>query len=112
MTDKTKGPVALEAGNFEDIVVNSDRPVLVDFWAEWCGPCRMLGPVIEDLASDFGERATIAKVDIDREPELAARFGIRSIPTVVLFKGGNPQETFVGVRAKSDYASAVNAELA
>lgn len=112
MTDNTNGPVAVGSGNFDDVVLNSDRPVLVDFWAEWCGPCRMLGPVIEDLASDFGDRATIAKVDIDQEPELAARFGIRSIPTVVLFNSGNPRETFVGVRAKSDYERAVKSELA
>ncbi len=94
--------------NFETEVVNSDVPVLVDFWAPWCGPCKMIGPIIEELAGEFGDKVKIGKVNVDNNQDLAAKFGIRGIPTVMLFKGGESINSFVGVRPKEDLASALN----
>ena len=74
--------------NFEELVLKSDKPVLVDFWAAWCGPCRMLGPVIEEISSEYSDKATIGKVDIDSNQEYAAKYGVRNIPTVLLFQKG------------------------
>ncbi len=79
--------------------------VLVDFWATWCGPCRMLAPVMERLTEDFDGKAVVAKVDVDECPALAMRYGIQSIPTVILFKDGQPAETLVGLRGYEDYAA-------
>ena len=80
-------PIVLSNDNF-DLVTGGEKPVLVDFWAAWCGPCQMLGPVVEELAEDFGDSAIIAKLDVDANPELAGKFGIRSIPTLLIFKKG------------------------
>jgi thioredoxin 1 len=84
--------------NFDDVVLKSDKPVLIDFWAGWCGPCRMLAPTIDKLYDNYSDKAVIGKVDVDEENELAARFGVRSIPTVVLMKNGKIVEQVVGVR--------------
>ena len=92
--------------NFEEII-RSDKPTLIDFWAPWCGPCRALGPTIEKLANDLGERAQIAKVNIDEHPQLAAQYGVASIPTVIIFKDGHPTDQFVGIRPYSDYFHAL-----
>lgn len=92
--------LTLNKENFEETLKQNDRPVLVDFWAEWCGPCKMLNPVIEEIASESGDRATIAKVNIDEEPELAGRFGVQSIPTMVVFRDGTEQDRLVGVAPK------------
>ena len=73
--------------NFDEIIQKSKVPVLIDFWAEWCGPCKMLTPVIEELAAEYGETVKIAKVNVDQQPNLAARYGIRSIPTIIIFRG-------------------------
>lgn len=89
--------------DFTQQVLEADVPVLVDFWAEWCGPCRALGPVIESLSGQYEERAKIVKVDIDSNQQLAMKYGIRSIPTVMLFDKGQVAETFVGVRPRADY---------
>jgi thioredoxin 1 len=83
---------------FEASVLKSDKPVLVDFWAEWCGPCRMIAPIVEDIAGEFGGKATVLKMDIDANPRTPQSLGIMSIPTVILFKDGRPVERQVGYR--------------
>lgn len=88
--------------NFNEII-KSDKPVLVDFWADWCGPCRMLAPVIEELAGEYGENAVIGKVNVDEEAALSAEYAVVSIPTVIVFKDGKPTEKLVGVRAADEY---------
>jgi len=97
--------------NFESEVINSDLPVLVDFWAEWCGPCHMVTPVIEELAGEYSGKVKVGKVDVDKAPQTAAKLGIQNIPTVVLFEGGQAVERIVGARNKSDYKAAVDAKL-
>ena len=97
--------------NFDTEVVQSDVPVLVDFWAPWCGPCKMIGPIIEELAGEFGDKVKIGKVNVDNNQDLAAKFGIRGIPTVMLFKGGESINSFVGLRPKEDLAAALNGAL-
>ena len=101
--------VEITADNFEALVLKSDKPVLVDFWAEWCGPCRMLGPIIEDLSDDFADKAIIGKVDVDSNQQFAAQFGVRNIPTVLVFKDGEMVNRQVGVAQKSVYADFLNA---
>lgn len=87
--------------NFEEQVLQADRPVLVDYWAEWCGPCKAIAPILEEIAEEYGDRIRIAKVNIDENPDVPARFGIRGIPTLMLFKNGNVEATKVGALSKS-----------
>ncbi len=89
-------PVAISDASFEQEVVNADKPVLVDFWAEWCGPCRMIAPVLEKLAEEYAGSLKIAKLDVDNNPEIAEQFEVMSIPTMILFKDGKPVERMVG----------------
>ncbi len=84
--------------NFDDEVLQSDIPVLVDFWAEWCGPCKVVGPTIEALAADYAGKVKVAKLNVDDNPQAAGRFGVRSIPTLIVFKDGEAQQAAIGVR--------------
>jgi len=86
---------------FDTEIINSDIPAMVDFWAEWCGPCRMVGPVVEELANEYQGKIKIAKMDVDKNRQTPARFGIRSIPTLILFKGGDAAQTIIGAQPKS-----------
>ncbi len=108
MNQTTTQPVAVTDADFAEQVLNADGPVLVDFWAEWCGPCRALGPIIEKLSEDYDGRARIAKVDIDANQQIAMQLGIRSIPTVVLFNKGEVVDTIVGVRPQADYEASLD----
>ncbi len=96
--------------NFES-VINTDQPVLVDFWAEWCGPCRMVGPIVEELAGEYEGRAVIGKVDVDSNPQISAKFGIRSIPTLLVFKNGQVVDKQVGAVPKGVLASKIDAQV-
>lgn len=95
-------PVEIQDGNFDNIVLQSKTPVLVDFWAEWCGPCRMVAPVVEELAEEYDGKITFAKVDVDQNPQIAGKYGIMSIPTLIIFKGGKPVSNIVGSRPKAE----------
>ncbi len=97
--------------NFGLEVLNSDKPVLVDFWAEWCGPCRMIAPALEELSTELGEKVTIAKLNIDDSPVTPARYGVRGIPTMILFKNGEPAATKVGAAPKSQLQGWLEGQL-
>jgi thioredoxin 1 len=104
--------IHLSDTSFEEQVMQSQLPVLVDYWAEWCGPCKMIGPVVEELANEFDGKAIIGKVDVDTNPEVSAKFGIRSIPTLLVFKGGEIVDKQVGAVPKSVLSEKIEAQLA
>ena len=92
---------AVTDSSFQDDVIGSDKPVLVDFWAEWCGPCKMTGPALEEISDELADQVTIAKINIDENPDAPGRYGVRGIPTMILFKGGEAAATKVGAAPKS-----------
>ena len=103
--------IKITQGNFDSEVKASEKPVLVDFWATWCGPCRMIAPAVEEVAEDFDGRAVVGKVDVDEQAELARRFGIMSIPTLIVMKDGKVVEQAVGARGKADIAAMLERHL-
>jgi len=104
-------PITFTDTNFTVEVVNSDKPVLVDFWAEWCGPCRMIGPIVEELAGEYDGKAKIGKVDVDSNPEISMKFNIRSIPTLLVFKGGKVVDQVIGAVPKQHLKRVLDAQL-
>lgn len=96
---------------FDKLVLQSDKPVMVDFWAAWCGPCRMVGPIIDELSNEYDGKAVVGKLDVDNNQEFAAKYGVRNIPTVLLFKNGELVDRKVGVSPKQVYAEAIDSAL-
>lgn len=101
--------VKVDRSNFQAQVLQSKEPVVVDFWAEWCGPCRMIGPALEELSGEYAGKVKVAKLNVDENPELAAQFGVRSIPTLMMFKGGEIADAKIGALPKTALANWFNA---
>lgn len=100
--------IAVNDSNFEEVVLKSEQPVLVDFWAEWCGPCKMMLPIVEELSNEFEGKITVAKVDVDNNQGTAAKFGIRNIPTILFFNGGAVVDKQVGAVPKASLVEKIN----
>ena len=104
--------IELTDGNFSDEVEKSDSPVLVDFWAEWCGPCRMVGPVVDEIAGEYEGKAKVGKVNVDNNPEVSVKYGIRSIPALLIFKNGEVVDQIVGAVPKAQIKKQLDAQIA
>jgi thioredoxin 1 len=105
------GTKAISDSSFQADVLDASGPVLVDFWAEWCGPCKMIGPALEEISEELGEQVTIAKINIDENPDAPSKYGVRGIPTMILFKGGQVAATKVGAAPKSQLKGWLQGEL-
>ncbi len=103
--------VHISDDSFENDVLNSETPVLVDFWAPWCGPCKQIAPVLDEIAAEYGEKLTVAKINIDDNPETPGKYGVRGIPTLMLFSGGNVQGTKVGSMNKAKLSEFINEHI-
>ena len=104
-------PVAIDDSNFEQVVLNSKVPVLLDFWAAWCAPCRMVAPVVDELAQEYDGKVSFGKVDVDQNPKIASKYGIMSIPTLILFKDGKPITNMVGFKPKAQLKQSLDSTL-
>lgn len=103
--------ITITTDNFESEVLKAEQPVMVDFWATWCGPCKMVSPLIDELADEFAGRAKVGKINVDEQMELAERYKVMTIPTVMIFKGGEIVDKSVGARSKSDFADMLSNQL-
>lgn len=103
--------IEITDSNFEEVVLKTDKPVLVDFWAEWCGPCRMVAPIVADIAREYDGKAVVGKLDVDSNPEVATKYGIRNIPTILFFKNGEVADKQVGAVPKSVLTTKIEALL-
>ncbi|PLW97820.1 MAG: thioredoxin [Marinilabiliales bacterium] len=103
--------IELTDGTFESLVLKSDKPVLVDFWAVWCGPCRMVGPIVQEIGEEYGDKAVVGKLDVDHNPETARNYGIRNIPTILFFKNGEVVDKQVGAVPKQKLVEKLDALL-
>jgi thioredoxin 1 len=105
------GVQTLTTSTFDETVVSSDLPVLVDFWAEWCGPCKAIAPILEEIAGEHGDRVRVAKINVDENPDIARRFDVMSIPTLILFKEGTAEARLVGAKGKNQLVQEISAHL-
>ncbi len=103
--------IEITDANFEELVINADKPVMIDFWAVWCGPCRMIAPIVEEMTGEYEGRAVIGKVDVDSNPKVAMKYGIRNIPTVIFVKGGEIVDKQVGAAPKKSFTDKLDALL-
>lgn len=111
MSNNANNIVHVSDESFEQDVLKADKPVLIDYWAEWCGPCKMIAPILEELANEYSGKIKIAKLNIDDNPETPPKYGIRGIPTLMLFKDGNVEATKVGAVSKSQLASFIDSNM-